>query len=341
MYATGLRYFERFLNNNYPNQNPDTIIQLLQDQRINVYELLDQLVSYLSQQNISVPSLKLYMTAVRSFLEYNDIDISISKFKRKVKMPRFYPDQEEPLSLSDIRVLLEYCSNTRLRCYLLVLISSGLRAMEAAALRLMDLDFMTNPTKIHVRKEFSKTRRPRDVYISQEATNHLRKLLEFRKNEMQPDTLVFSIQKRSKSAETIYFKMLHQFEKLQTVANKDARKENSRRRKITLHSFRRTCFSVINEQTNSEFANWFLGHNHSVYWTHTEKERREIYRTKCMPFLTIYQETRDNTIEDALREKDLTIKLLTNRIADIEHNQKILMDLMQDPEQLRNKLTER
>lgn len=338
MYATGLRYFERFLNDNYPNQNPDTIIQLLQDQRINVYELLDQLVSYLSQQNISVPSLKLYMTAVRSFLEYNDIDISISKFKRKVKMPRFYPDQEEPLSLSDIRELLEYCSNTRLRCYLLVLVSSGLRAMEAAALRLMDLDFTTNPTRIHVRKEFSKTRRPRDVYISQEATNHLRKLLEFRKNEMLPDTLVFSIQKRSKSAETIYFKMLHQFEKLQTVANKDARKENSRRRKITLHSFRRTCFSVINEQTNSEFANWFLGHNHSVYWTHKESERRNMYASKCMPFLTIYQETRDDTIESALKEKDRTIKLLTNRIADIEHNQKLMQKLLQDPELLRKKL---
>ena len=49
-----------------------------------------------------------------------------------------------------------------------------------------------------------------------------------------------------------------------------------------------------------------------------------------MPFLTVYQETRDNTIEDALREKDLTIKLLTNRIADIEHDQKIIMDLLQD-----------
>lgn len=111
---------KKFLSIRYSNQNPDTIIQLLQDQKINVYELLDQLVSYLTQQKIAVPSLKLYMTVVRSYLEYNDIDISISKFKRKVKMPRFHPDQEEPLSLSDIRELLEYCSNTRLRCYLLV-----------------------------------------------------------------------------------------------------------------------------------------------------------------------------------------------------------------------------
>jgi hypothetical protein len=57
-----------------------------------------------------------------------------------------------------------------------------------------------------------------------------------------------------------------------------------------------------------------------------------------MPFLTIYQETRDNTIEAALREKDRTIKLLTNRIADIEHDQKIIIDLLQEPEQLKKKL---
>jgi integrase len=249
-------------------------------------------------------------------------------------MPKFYPDQEEPLSLSDIRELLEYCSNTRLRCYLLVLVSSGLRATEAAALRLMDVDFTTIPTRITVRKEYSKTRRSRQVYISQEATNHLQKLFQYRKNEMQPDTLIFSIQERSKVPETIYFKMLHQFEKLQTVANKDARKENSRRRKITLHSFRRTAFSIINEQTNSEFANWFLGHNHSVYWTHKEQERRNIYRTKCMPFLTIYQETRDNTIETALKDKDKTIAMLNKQMEMVNKRVEVLEMLARHPKQL-------
>jgi hypothetical protein len=49
-----------------------------------------------------------------------------------------------------------------------------------------------------------------------------------------------------------------------------------------------------------------------------------------MPFLTIYQDTRDNTIEASLKEKDRTIKLLTNRIADIENDYKIIKDLLQD-----------
>ena len=162
--------------------------------------------------------------------------------------------------------------------------------------------------------------------------------MKFRKNDLQPETLIFSVKKDAKAPSTIYFKILLQFEKLERIADKDQRKENSKRHKITLHSFRRTAFSIINEQTNSEYANWFLGHNHSVYWTHKEEARREIYRTKCMPFLTIYQETRDNTIEDALQEKDRTIKLLTNRIADIELHQKETSELLK---QLTPELLER
>jgi integrase len=335
-YGSGLVHFAEFLKP--MKQTPDSIIPLLTKGKINVYELLDQFVSYLTKQHISVKSLDLYMAAVRSFLEYFDIDIVPSKFRRRVKMPKSYADPEEPLSLSDIRELLEYCNNARLTCYLLLLVSSGLRPIEAASLRLKDIDFSTSPTRINVRKETTKTKRGRVIYCSDEATTHLKKLLQFRKNELQPETLVFSIKSNVRIPSTIYIKMLLQFEKLQKIADKDQRKENSKRHKITLHSFRRTAFSLINEQTNSEYANWFLGHNHSVYWTHKEPERREIYRTKCMPFLTIYQETRDNTIENALREKDRTIKLLTNRIGDIELHQKETSELLK---QLTPELLER
>ena len=154
------------------------------------------------------------------------------------------------------------------------------------------------------------------------------------RSSKQPEDLIFALED-GKKPESIYTRILEQFQKLQHIAEKNQRKENSLRRKVTLHSFRRLAFSTINEQTNSEYANWFLGHHHSVYWTHKEEERREIYRTKCMPFLTIYQETRDNTIENALREKDITIKLLTKQMAILEQNQNEMSDLLKHPEKLK------
>ena len=200
--------------------------------------------------------------------------------------------------------------------------------MEACSLRLQDVDFDTNPTRITIRRDYNKTKRSRTIYCSDEATVHLHKLIEMY-SPKKPEDLIFALED-GKKPESIYTRLLEQFQKLQHIVNKDQRKENSLRRKITLHSFRRTCFSIINENTNSEFANYFLGHHHSVYWIHTEKERGNLYKTKCMPFLTIYQEMRDNTIENALREKDRTIKLHTNRIADVENDYKIIKDLLQD-----------
>lgn len=331
-YRTGLHHFERFLNSK--QQTPDTIISLLQNQHINTYELLDQFVSYLTRQKISTASLKTYIAVIRSFLEYKDIDISNAKFKKKVKIPKTYADSEEPLSLTDIRLLLEYNSNRRLGTYILLLVSSGMRAMEACSLRLQDVDFTTNPTRITIRKEYSKTKRTRTIYCSDESSKHLQKLIQLRPSK-QPQDLIFALED-GKKPESIYTRLLEQFQKLQHTADKNQRKEGSHRRKITLHSFRRTTYSIISENTSSDFANWFLGHHHSSYWTHKESERHEIYRTKCMPFLTVYQETRDSTIEAALREKDQTIRLLTNRITDIELHQKETSEILRHltPEKL-------
>jgi integrase len=335
LYNTSLNHFTRFLRPK--DETPDSIIPSLTNGKTNVYELLDQFVSYLMTNEVNPLSLKVYVSVVRSYLEFQDIDIVPSKFRRRVKVPRYYPDQEETLTLPDIRTLLEYNSNHRLRTYILLLFSTGLRAVEAASLRLQDVDFTVSPTRITIGRQNSKTKRGRIIYCSEEATTHLQKLIQMHPYK-KPTDFVFAMKPHTKSPMSIYRTILEEFQRVQHIADKDARKENSRRRKITLHSFRRTTFSIINEQTNSEFAHYYLGHSNSPYWTHKEQERREIYRTKCMPFLTIYQETRDNTIENVLREKDRTIKLLTNRIADIEHDQKIIMDLLHDPEQLKKKL---
>jgi integrase len=186
-------------------------------------------------------------------------------------MTRFFPDSEEPSSLSDIRDLFEFCSNTRLRIYVLLLVSSGIRATEAASLRMLDIDMTDgSPTRIIVTTEYSKIRRCRTVCCSDEATKHLQKLLQWKYRsgcKWDQQDLIFAIHKRTVSPKSIYNKMLEQFERLHKRADKEQRKENSQRHKITLHSFRRTAFSIINEQTNSEYANWFLDHNHSVYWS--------------------------------------------------------------------------
>jgi len=326
-YHLGLTHFQNFLDKKYPTLTVQTIIHHLAKNEINVYELLDDLVSFLMTLKLSVNSIILYLTAVRSYFGYYDIDVIPSKFKRKVKMPRICREDEQPIDAKDIRKILLSCNNRRLKTFILILASGGMRTREGLAIRLKDIDFSSSPTKIHIRKEFAKTRVARDIYVSDEATHQLKQWIDWKyrdkgnewtKNK-DPDNLVFGVYNTLNEPDPhhIYVKMLLEFEKLLTIARMDERKEGMRRRKITLHSFRRFCKTVISDQTNQDYSEWFLGHSKSPYYTKKEPERREIYATKCMKYLTFLDyttlEATGKNIEAKLSEKEKEIQLLRQR----------------------------
>ena len=89
----------------------------------------------------------------------------------------------------------------------------------------------------------------------------------------------------------MYLKIETELTKVLKVAGLDERKEGMRRRKITLHSLRRFVKTVISDEVGGDYSEWFLGHNGSVYYTKKESERREIYLTKCMKYLTFLDYT--------------------------------------------------
>jgi integrase len=296
-------------------------------------QVLDRRYSQLPKVRIFLDSIKrnsvaseqaisLYVNAVKSYFAYYDIDIIPAKFRRRVKMPKHYREDEQPIDAQDIRSLLLKCNNRRLKAYILVLASSGLRAIEASALRLQDIDFTTSPTKVHVRKEFSKTKTPRDVYISQEATVYLQDLIKwkYREKQSQPDDLVFGIYFiKNAKPKRIYSRLIQEFEKLLSVAGMDQRKDNSRRHRITLHSLRRFTNSILSDNVSSQYADWFLGHaSRSVYYMKKEPERRKIYST-VEKYLTILDyslfETHGRNLETKLEEKEQEIQLLKQRDA--------------------------
>jgi integrase len=324
-YQYGLTHFQKFLKMKHSQYNIENIVKPLSNNELDIYVILDEFVSYLVDKtlNLTSASIKLYIATVRCYLAYYDIDIIPSKFRRKVKMPKMYREDEEPLDASDIRKILLSCNNRRLKAYLLVLASGGMRAMEALAVRLKDIDFTDSPTKIHIRKEYSKTKTARDIYISDESTLYLKQWINWKYNNQErprtrdDDDLIFTVY-RTKSPYGLYVKALVEFEKLLSVVGLDERKEGKqRRRKITLHSFRRFVKTVISDQTNTDYSEWFLGHSKSPYYTKKEPERREIYATKCMKYLTFLDyttlEATGKNIEAKLTEKEKEIQLLRQR----------------------------
>lgn len=240
-------------------------------------------------------------------------------------MPKRLREDAEPLDASDIRKILLSSNNRRLKAYLLVLASSGARATEALAIRNKDIDFTSSPAKIHIRKEYAKTRVARDVYISNEASDYLQnEWLKWKYTprrgktilEEMPDDFVFSALNR-RNPEKMYKSMLYEFGKVLKSASLDDRKEDGSRRKIGLHSFRRYVKTVSATQTNTDYSEWLLGHQKSPYWTMKEAQKREIYATKIEKYLTFLNfeqvELTGKNIEAKLEEKDREIAYLRQK----------------------------
>ncbi|HEX6028557.1 MAG TPA: tyrosine-type recombinase/integrase [Nitrososphaeraceae archaeon] len=331
-YNVALTHFDKFLS--IRNYTLESIIEALSKNHLDVYVLLESFVSHLlslksKETKLTPSSIALYLAAIRSYMAYYDIDIVPAKFKRKVRLPKVYREDEEALDVQDIRKILLSCHNRRLKAYLLVLASGGMRASEALAIRLKDIDFSVNPTKIHIRKEFAKTRVARDIYISDEAIYHLKQWIDwkYRKRDSKartpiqsPEDLVFTMKKVPVTPHGLYVKMEQEFNKILAIIGFDERKEEGvyKRRKITLHSFRRFCKSIISNQVNKDYSEWFLGHaSKSPYYTIKEVEKREIYGTRCMKYLTFLDystlEATGKNIEAKLSEKEKEIQLLRQR----------------------------
>ncbi len=323
-YSSGLVHLSNFILRKYSNYNCETILQPLLKNKINIYEFFEGFISYLLETRIGMApkSISLYVTALRSYFAYYDIDVIPSKFRRKVRMPKVYREDEEPLDASDIRKLLLSCNNRRLKTLILILASGGMRVGEALAIRNMDLDLSISPAaKVHIRKEYSKTRVARDVYISSEATHFLQLWLDWkyknpdRERKFSQEDLVFTVY-QSKNPHSLYMKIWHEFDRLLKIADMNEKKEGGiiNRRKITLHSYRRYVKTVLSNQVSQDYSEWFLGHSKSPYWTLKESARREIYVTKCMKYLTFLDystlEATGRNIESKLLEKDKEIGLL-------------------------------
>lgn len=303
-YKTALVYLQQFVVIKYSGLNLDNIIDSIKPGNIDVYTLLDEFVAHLQTKRLSQATINQYMTYTKSYLQYHDVDIVTHKFKKRVIIPKIPKEDEIPIDQNDIRTILLQTHNRRLKTYLLVLATSGVRAIEACAIRVCDINFNESPTRIHVRANYTKTKRARDIYISDEASQYLRQWIEYRfrivlkktKNidrEISESLVfqVYDIDIYTTTPQSIYKKLVQQFHNVLVRVDFDQRKDGMpQRRQITLHSFRRFVKTTIADSpAGSDYSEWFLGHTKSSYYVSKPAVRADIYRTKCMKYLTFLE----------------------------------------------------
>ncbi|MGI0032871.1 MAG: hypothetical protein ACRD97_06335 [Nitrososphaeraceae archaeon] len=102
-----------FLEDNYGY--PVTIGNIIEKIKTNdkdVYIVLNSFVTYLdTNTKITNRSLDNYVAAVKSYLQFNDIDVSTHKFKNRVVMPKQFHEDEQAINHEEIREILKACNN--------------------------------------------------------------------------------------------------------------------------------------------------------------------------------------------------------------------------------------
>ena len=314
IYFTRLTSFKSFISSAF-NLRIDDLITRIKEGKEDVFEVLNDYSSYLSNTNISSITIKQRVITVKNFFEYHDIDISPRKFKLKVKLPRTIRRNKEALSKEDVTNILNACSDIRLKTYVMLLASTGMRAQEAVSLRIKDihLDEKSMPARFSVRGEFTKTRTDRIGFLTNEMAQQLKLWLDYKyrtrrvsynnlqnaasksktiteyRTPAKDDTdLVFAVYQNKDLPKPIslYQELVRSFAKTLDRMGKGAREDgNERRRQITLHSFRRFVKTTISDLGYADYSEYFIGHSGSTYWRKKDSEKAEIFR-KIEPYLT-------------------------------------------------------
>ena len=260
--------------------------------KINSYDLLSGFVAYLQEvEGVENPNtLRYFVTAARNFLEYYDVEISPRKFKLKVRLPKPVVRHKEAIGKEEIREILLKCSNIKLKTYLMLLASTGMRATEALALRHKDFDFdeenRNNNNRqafVRIRGEFTKTRTDRYVFLTREMVEQCKAWTDFKYRRRRitkvvnatanypsgkaasywveptpsPDDLFFAMPRNRKrsSFRGLYVHMNEVFaHTLDRIGFGNREDGNKSRREITFHSFRRFVKTTISDLGYQDFS---------------------------------------------------------------------------------------
>lgn len=362
IYSKRLGTFQQFVLQTYPNLSIDYLLQNLLQGKIDVYNLFSQYIGYLQRKGTMSPiSIKMYVLTAKILLEFFDVEISSIKWKRKVRMERPVLSKKESLTKEDIQHIISSCPSIKLKTYLLWLAATSCRASESLSVRMGDINFKVSPATCHLRGKQTKTKTSRTLLLTKELTEQLKAWIKYKyrvrstgyynhekkctENKVirpvfRKDHLLFGPNwDINPTINSLYVSYLTSFEKLlDSLGGKYSEYEpdNNKRRRYTLHSFRRYGFGTISDLGFSDYALYYIGHKGSSYWTRSAEEIVNLFK-KCEPYLTFLSyaaletksndlKTRNERLESEVIELRKNIHDISERLEELKPLAKMFVD---------------
>ena len=207
-----------------------------------------------------------------------------------------------------------------------------------------------------IRGEYTKTKADRTIMLTQELTQQLKLWIDYkhrtrvisrydkicnktyiekRTPKVNDELFIFSTKyNHNATVHGLYTNLLLMFENtIDRLGGKYAAYEHSKkRRKFTLHSFRRFVKTTISDLGHNEYSEYYIGHIGSTYYRVSETEKINLFK-KIEPYLT-FLDTKGLT----LRHADLESKFnaIEQENKDLRENIKTIMEMIQQNPKLAN-----
>jgi integrase len=189
----------------------------------------------------------------------------------------------------------------------MVLASSGMRVGEAVKIKLNDLDLQSTPPKISLKASYTKTKKKRITFISNEAKNQLEEWLQYRPKYLETNKSYYSGSKMANYLQLVFPFSLSNFREIWRDALKKSRlySQDPKTGRISLRSHNlRKFFRTHGKWSNPDVAEALMGHTSGLKAIYARLDQAEdILREGYLEAeqnLSIYQNSK--TIQE-LREK--------------------------------------
>ena len=291
-------------------------LKVVKDIQTTTEDLIQDYINWHEERGNGAKSTRSYSSTFANFLKWRRLGFDLFELKKNVVMKKDIENEAYPLTLKEIKSLLDFCKEKEKTKYLIML-SGGLRIREVLGIRKRDIETDLERYVIHVNPKYAKGKKARSTIISFEAMEYLDKIMQ----RKLPDDFIFPHNQNDIKTATINEANL--FSRVRKRAGLDEYYEESKVHKVTTHSFRAFFISQF-EKTSSGFGHSLSGHSKYMkqYERFTLEEKVEVY-LKTEHLLLVWskseQEVDNSKVERELAEMK---KLLGIALKDIEELRK-------------------
>ena len=238
-FKTARNSFDRFCKQQYKSSGENIIDEMKIAEDEAIFDILQEWINWL---DIAPSTIPIYFTHMRTYIHWRGIKLNSLDVKLELDFPR--PEQEElhPLSLEEIKKLLDV-ANYKNRCMYLCMLSAGLRPIEVAHIKKNNLELDKKRIVVHVPARYTKLKRAKTSFFSSEAGRMLKPIL----NRTRDDEYIFKGNSSTKAGV---------FARYRERVDLDDRFDSTDRGKINLMGFRAFFITKISRRDHNLAKKW-------------------------------------------------------------------------------------